>query len=224
MAASEKDAISGVINPATYPLGWYLGTADDHAMALLALSHTVIEHRLYCAMLSETESLGLRTGNFSVRRLMSLTGLKGHNTVHRGLICLCQKLSIQRPTGKDSNGRALPVVYEIFSPREIFARRHAAGLQPIPQEIRRFRDRRGYHVAIERVVSHYNLTRREAQVALCCVEGLTNAEIGKRLLVSTETVKFHFRRIFLKFGVKRRTELVSRLLMPESEPEQLDRS
>ena len=50
------------------------------------------------------------------------------------------------------------------------------------------------------------------------------AEIGKRLLVSTETVKFHFRRIFLKFGVRRRTELVSRLLMPESEPEQLDRS
>src|SRR2546423_12896144 len=180
MAASEKDAILGTINPGTYPLGGSLGTGDDHTMALLALSHSVIEHRLYSAMLSETESLGMRTGNFSVRRLMSLTGLKGHNTVHRGLICLCQKLSIQRPTGKDSNGRALPVVYEIFSPREIFARRHAAGLQPIPQEIRHFRDRRGYHVAIERVVSHYNLTRREAQVALCCVEGLTNAEIGKR--------------------------------------------
>src|SRR2546430_12834484 len=146
MAASEKDAISVGINPASDPLVWYLGTADDHAMALLALSHTVIEHRLYCAMLSETESLGLRTGNFSVRRLMSLTGLKGHNTVHRGLICLCQKLSIQRPTGKDSNGRALPAAYEIFSPREVFARRHAAGLQPVPQEIPRVPDRRGHHV------------------------------------------------------------------------------
>jgi len=224
MAASEKDAILGTTNPSTYPLGWSLGTGDDHAMALLALSHTIIEHRLYRAMLSETESLGTRTTNFSVRRLMSLTGLRGHNTVHRGLLCLCEKLSIQRPSVTESNGRGSAGVYEVFSPVEIFARRHAAGLQPIPQELRPYRDHRGYSIAIERVVNRHNLTRREAQVALCCVEGLTNAEIGKRLLVSAETVKFHLRRIFLKFGIRRRTELVSRLLMPESDLERLERS
>ena len=224
MAASEKDAILGTINPTTYPLGGSLGTGDDHAMALLALSHTVIEHRLYRAMLSETESLGTRTGNFSVRRLMSLTGLKGYNTVHRGLFCLCEKLSIQRPPGTDSNGRGTVGVYEVFSPGEIFARRHAAGLQPIPEELRPYRNRRGYGVVIERVISRYNLTRREVQVTLCCLEGLTNAEIGKRLLVSPETIKFHLRRIFVKLGVRRRAELVSRLLMPESELERLERS
>src|ERR1041385_3755552 len=163
MAASEKDAIVGTINPVTYPLGGSLGTGDDHSMALLALSHTVIEHRLYSAMLSETESLGTRTGNFTVRRLMSLTGLRGYNTVHRGLFCLCEKLSIQRPSGTDSKGKDLASVYEVFSPREIFARRHAAGLQPIPEEIRRYRDRRGYSVVIERVVSRCNLTRRRSQ-------------------------------------------------------------
>jgi DNA-binding CsgD family transcriptional regulator len=58
-----------------------------------------------------------------------------------------------------------------------------------------------------------SLSRREAQVALCCVEGLTNAEIGLRLLVTEQTVKFHLRNIFVKFGVKRRGELIFRLLM-----------
>jgi DNA-binding CsgD family transcriptional regulator len=210
-------------DPVTYPLGWHSGTGDEHAMALLALSHTVIEHRLYRAMLSETSSLGTRAGNFSVRRLMSLTGLKGYNSVHRGLTRLSQKLSIERPAVKGPNGKSAGV-YVVFNPDEIFARRRAAGLQPIPKEIRPYRDHRGFSVAMERVVGRYNLSRREAQVALCCVEGLTNAEIGERLLVSTETVKFHLRRIFLKFGVRRRTELVSRLLMPESELERLERS
>jgi DNA-binding CsgD family transcriptional regulator len=45
------------------------------------------------------------------------------------------------------------------------------------------------------------------------VEGLSNAEIGKRLQISEQTVKSHLRRVFDKFGVRRRTELVSRLLM-----------
>jgi DNA-binding CsgD family transcriptional regulator len=49
-------------------------------------------------------------------------------------------------------------------------------------------------------------------VALCCVEGMTNAEIGARLRVSEQTVKFHLRNIFSKLGVRRRAELVSRLL------------
>ena len=72
---------------------------------------------------------------------------------------------------------------------------------------------RSFERVIQRVVENKNLSRREAQVALCCVEGLTNAEIGLRLLVSEQTVKFHLRHIFIKFGVKRRAELISRLLL-----------
>ena len=68
---------------------------------------------------------------------------------------------------------------------------------------------RSFERVIQRVVENRNLSRREAQVALCCVEGLTNAEIGSRLLVSEQTVKFHLRHIFIKFGVKRRAELIS---------------
>jgi DNA-binding CsgD family transcriptional regulator len=63
------------------------------------------------------------------------------------------------------------------------------------------------------VLENPNLSRREAQVALCCVEGLTNAQIGERLEVTEQTVKFHLRNIFVKLGVRRRAELISRLLM-----------
>jgi DNA-binding CsgD family transcriptional regulator len=67
--------------------------------------------------------------------------------------------------------------------------------------------------AVARVAENPLLSRREGQVALYCVEGLTNAEIGRRLDVSEQTVKFHLRHVFVKFGVKRRAELISRLLM-----------
>src|SRR5947199_376968 len=64
---------------------------------------------------------------------------------------------------------------------------------------------------VKRIVNLGSLSRREAQVALCCAQGLTNAEIGARLQVGEQTIKFHLRNIFVKFGVKRRADLVSRL-------------
>lgn len=194
-------------------------------MALLALSHTVVEHHLYGVMLSETTALGTRVGAFSVRSLMMLTGLSGYNTVRRGLAGLCKKLSIERqPVVGNNGGPHQGIVYLVFSPEEIFARRRAAGLAPFPKEIQPYYNNRAFGLAMERVTGRYNLSRREAQVALCCVEGLTNAEIGERLYVSKQTIKFHLRHIFAKFGVKRRTELVSRLLMPDSETEGLNRT
>ena len=42
-------------------------------------------------------------------------------------------------------------------------------------------------------------------------KAVTDGQIGEKLRVSDQTVKFHLRNIFVKFGVKRRTELVSRL-------------
>ena len=57
------------------------------------------------------------------------------------------------------------------------------------------------------------LTTRELEVFRGASRGLTNAEIGTRLMVSEQTVKFHLRHIFIKFGVKRRAELISRLLL-----------
>ncbi len=68
---------------------------------------------------------------------------------------------------------------------------------------------------IDQLVQRHNLSRRQAQVALKCAEGLSNAEIGAKLLIRQETVKFHLRNIFIKFGVKRRTELIVHLFQQE---------
>lgn len=213
----RKNQISDALEPVTYSFGEHPeheSPEQAQALALLALSHTPPEHRLYQAMRRETTAVGTRIGAFDARRLMLLTGIKGYGTVRRALAGLTGKLSIERQkvAGVSHNAQQLESVYLIFSPEEIFARRRARGLVTYPAELQAHERSHAFGLALERVVGLNNLSRREAQVAICCAEGLSNAEIGRRLRVSEQTVKFHLRHIFVKFGVKRRAELVSRLL------------
>ena len=55
----------------------------------------------------------------------------------------------------------------------------------------------------------YGLTERELEVLSLLVEGLSNAEIAERLVVSVATAKFHVRGILSKLGVSSRTEAVA---------------
>jgi DNA-binding CsgD family transcriptional regulator len=187
-------------------------THDTHeAVALLALSHTPAEQRLYEALLSE------RAGGepvLSQYRLLALTGINSYSTLRRARAGLVAKLSIEWRRGGEgaSAWQQLEGRYRVYGPSEIFARRSAAGIDLFPKEYQPHAAHAGFSPAIERVAGGYNLSRREAQVALCCAEGLTNCEIGARLFITEQTVKFHLRHVFAKFGVRRRAELVSRLL------------
>lgn len=49
-------------------------------------------------------------------------------------------------------------------------------------------------------------TRRELEILAQVAEGLTNAQIARRLRVSDNTVKFHLQNLYLKLGVRNRTE------------------
>jgi DNA-binding NarL/FixJ family response regulator len=49
-------------------------------------------------------------------------------------------------------------------------------------------------------------TDRELEILALVSEGLTNAQIGRRLRVSDNTVKFHLQNVYLKLGVRNRTE------------------
>lgn len=202
-----------------YPLGQFSGPHhQDYLMALLTFSHTPVEDQLYRAMLREAgQTVEGSSGTFSIRTLARLTGISSFSTIRRALSGLLGKLSVES-MGTTSGRKRQGASYRIFKAEEIFERRRAAGLALYPKEIEASQRSPGFNRAMERVVGNSNLSRREAQVALSCAEGITNAEIGQRLFVSEQTVKFHLRNVFIKFGVRRRAELISRLLLQDDRP------
>jgi DNA-binding CsgD family transcriptional regulator len=198
-----------------YPLGEKSEhSSDGLAMSLVALSHTPVEHRLYRAMFTVIIEKGAQSQTFTARHLTILTDIRSLSTIRRGLEGLAAKLSIERLASSNGNGGRGPgAAYRVYTPEEIIARRNERGIKSSTKGIEGREGNHWFARAIDRVIQNRNLSRREAQVALCCVEGLTNAEIGNRLQVTEQTVKFHLRHVFVKFGVKRRAELISRLLL-----------
>ena len=208
---APKNQIPVGVDAETYPLGENSAHSNGSALTLLSLSHTAIEHRIYLAMLAAANGSALPT-RFTVRQLMQLTSIGSLSTIRRGLDGLLAKLSISR----ESNGAVIREpgsVYRVFQPEEIIERRRENGGPHVLVTELQSNNTRSLERAINRVAENQTLSRREAQVALCCVQGLTNAEIGLRLRVSEQTVKFHLRHVFIKFGVKRRAELIARLLL-----------
>jgi len=224
-------ATASKIDSKTYPLGLKSERSTGPAMALVALSHTPSERRLYSVMLDAVE-VPVETSNsndpvsgslsgehyevFTVRRVMDLAGIKSLSTIRRGLEGLVAKHSLERESrrlGGNGNGGRAQIIYRVFKPEQVIARRNERGIKTFANEGVTSGPQPSLQRVIQRVVKNRNLSRRESEVALCCAQGLTNAEIGARLLVTKQTVKFHLRNVFIKFGVKRRAELISRLLM-----------
>jgi LuxR family maltose regulon positive regulatory protein len=50
---------------------------------------------------------------------------------------------------------------------------------------------------------------REVQILELASQGLRNREIGKRLFLSEETIKWYMKRLFCKLGVRTRTEAIA---------------
>lgn len=60
-------------------------------------------------------------------------------------------------------------------------------------------------IATERADPIGSLSERQRDVLALLAEGLSYEEIGARLFISTNTVKFHVRTIFVRLGVRNRT-------------------
>jgi DNA-binding NarL/FixJ family response regulator len=58
------------------------------------------------------------------------------------------------------------------------------------------------------------LTPQEQAVAQLVARGLTNREVGAELVVSAKTVEHHLSRIYVKLGLRSRTELARALPDP----------
>ena len=80
----QKSPVKSGVDSKTYPLGETNALpADGGAMALVALSHTPLEHKIYLSMLSGTSREAIRT--FNTRELMALANIRSPGTVRRGL-------------------------------------------------------------------------------------------------------------------------------------------
>ena len=187
------------------------GDASAQPTKLLALSHTKLEQRLYELMLAATKKTKTKAVAFSIRDLMIQTQIHNSSSLRRAQIGLVNKLSIERQKSIACD----TVNYLVFSPVEILARRRKAGFNARLNEKSSGAAEDSSGRVIERLVEQHNLSRRQAEVALKCAEGLSNAEIGAKLLIRQETVKFHLTNIFIKFGVKRRGELIAYLFRQE---------
>ncbi|MCS0543024.1 response regulator transcription factor, partial [Aeromonas veronii] len=64
------------------------------------------------------------------------------------------------------------------------------------------------------------LTEREMEVLQCLVEGMSNKEIADRLFISDKTVKIHVSKIFKKFDVKSRSQVVNYAVQNKLDPMQ----
>jgi DNA-binding CsgD family transcriptional regulator len=69
----------------------------------------------------------------------------------------------------------------------------------------------GEHARKRTVTTRDQLTPQEAQISHLVAQGHTNREIAAQLFISPSTVEYHLRKVFLKLGVKSRTQLASRL-------------
>ena len=56
-----------------------------------------------------------------------------------------------------------------------------------------------------------SLTTRETEVAALIAEGLTNRQIGERLVISERTVDNHVQRILNKLGATNRAQIAARI-------------
>ncbi len=70
------------------------------------------------------------------------------------------------------------------------------------------RGRTARHRAVPARPRRRELTERENQVLRLLAVGMSNREIGRRLVISEATVKFHVRNLRDKLEVRRRTEIV----------------
>lgn len=100
--------------------------------------------------------------------------------------------------------RRLDARKQLNTALEMFTR---MGSQGFAERARRELAATGERVRKQQVGSGDKLTAQEAQVARLAAEGLTNQEIGAQLFISTHTVEWHLRKVFVKLAITSRRQL-----------------
>jgi DNA-binding CsgD family transcriptional regulator len=61
-------------------------------------------------------------------------------------------------------------------------------------------------------LADYGLSKRQQEVAICGIQGLSNRQIAERLFIAEQTVKDHLHDIFEMMKINRRSELAAKVL------------
>lgn len=107
---------------------------------------------------------------------------------------------LRRVNRRSDARQQLNTAYELFA--EI-------GAHGFAERARRELAATGEKVRKQPVRSGEELTAQEAQIARMAADGLTNQEIGAQLFISTHTVEWHLRKVFVKLGITSRRQLRS---------------
>ena len=105
--------------------------------------------------------------------------------------------------------RRLDARRQLSDAHEMFTR---MGAQAFAERARRELVATGEKVRKQPLSSGDELTAQEAQIARLAGDGLTNQEIGAQLFISTHTVEWHLRKVFVKLGITSRRQLRTHFL------------
>jgi ATP/maltotriose-dependent transcriptional regulator MalT len=83
----------------------------------------------------------------------------------------------------------------------------AIGMEAFAERTRRELVATGENVRKRDLSTRDELTPQEAQIARLAQSGLSNAEIGAQLFLSTRTIEWHLRNVYTKLGISSRREL-----------------
>ncbi|WP_273734288.1 helix-turn-helix transcriptional regulator [Mycolicibacterium septicum] len=107
---------------------------------------------------------------------------------------------LRRQKRRTSAREHLNIAHEMFT---------KMGAHAFAERARRELTATGEKVRKQPLASGDELTAQEAQIAQLARDGLTNQEIGAQLFISTHTVEWHLRKVFVKLGVRSRRQLRS---------------
>jgi DNA-binding CsgD family transcriptional regulator len=112
-------------------------------------------------------------------------------------------------------GRRIDARHHLRIAHDMFAR---MGMDAFAERARRELLATGENVRKRRAESRDELTAQEMQIAELARDGQSNPEIAAQLFLSSRTVEWHLRKVFVKLGITSRRELETAL--PQAEPAQ----
>ena len=185
--------------------------ADDHALFRQGLK-SLLRHEPDVAIVAETDrAAALATVVQDTPADVLLLDLQMERSALADITALAARIAVVVVTASELVGDAFgairfgarAVVFKRFAVQTLMdaIRSAAAGEVWLPSSVQ------GELVARLRNAAKSPLSAREEEVVRYVALGLRNAEVGKKLFISEQTVKSHLNNVFDKLGIQDRVEL-----------------